>query len=149
MSFGDPAELLDRRNQQAVVGSDMQAALTVPQGERSTRAADAGIDDGEVDSFGHEGQRVRESQRSLQNRLRRDAVRDVDDLDLGRDLLHDAVAGTDEVVGLSVVGEERDGRRHGPAPRLLTAHRVGHHGVQHPVDVMARGLDVGLEAVLA
>ena len=60
----------------------------------------------------HERQRVRQRERALEHRLRRDAVRDVDDLDLGRDPLHHAVTGADEVVLQPEVRQERDEARH-------------------------------------
>ena len=74
-------------------------------------AADARIDDREVDADGHVRQRVREHERALQHGLRRDPVRDVDDLRLRRDALDHAVAGADEVVLEPEVGEEGDEHR--------------------------------------
>src|SRR5262249_9446145 len=56
----------------------------------------------------HEGNRALEHDRALQHRLRRDAVRDVDDGRLGRDVPHDATADADEVVLDSEVGQKGD-----------------------------------------
>ena len=53
---------------------------------------------GEVDALGHERQRVGQRERSLEDGLRRDAVRDVDDLDVGRNPLHHTMTRADEVV---------------------------------------------------
>src|SRR5262245_15066463 len=56
----------------------------------------------------HEADRVREDERALEDRRRRDAVCDVDDLRLWCDALHDAVAGAHEVVLQPEVAQERD-----------------------------------------
>ena len=61
-----------------------------------------------MDALGEIGERVREHDRPLQHAVRLDPVRDVDDLDLGRDPLHHAMAGADEVVLEPEVGQERD-----------------------------------------
>src|SRR5262245_12341999 len=66
-------------------------------------------------SFGHERERVGERQRSLQDCLRRNPVRDVDDLHVGRDPLHDTVTGADEVVAQPEIRQERDEARHAAA----------------------------------
>ena len=71
-------------------------------------AADPGIDDGEMDALRQVRKRVREHERALEDALRLDAVRDVDDLGLRRDPLHHAVAGPDEIVLEPEVGQERD-----------------------------------------
>ena len=70
--------------------------------------ADARVDDGEVDARGHVGQRVREHERALKHVLRRDPVRDVDHLGLGRDALDHAAAGAGEVVLEAEIGQEGD-----------------------------------------
>ena len=54
------------------------------------------------------GSGVAQDERALEDVLRRDPVGDVDDLRLGRDPLHHAVAGADEVVLEPEVGQERD-----------------------------------------
>jgi hypothetical protein len=59
-----------------------------------------------VDSGRHVGERVGENESSLQDVLRRDAVGDVDHLDVRRDALDDAAARADEVVLESEVGQE-------------------------------------------
>ena len=100
-----------RREQQAVVGADEVAAVAIAERERPASAADAWIDDGEVNADRHVGERVREHQRALQDRLRRNPVRDVDDLGLWRDPLDHAVARADEVVLQPEVGEEADEHR--------------------------------------
>src|SRR5919108_1584689 len=115
MRLGDAAELLGRRDEEPVVGPDVHATLTVAQRECAPHTADAGIDDRKMDTRGHERQRVRERQRALQDALRGNAVRDVDDLHLRRDALDDAVARADEVVLQSEVGQERNEARHAAA----------------------------------
>src|SRR5258708_4535300 len=103
----DPVEV-GSRDQQAVVGADEEPARPVAQRKRPARRADARVDDGEVHAFGHVVQRVPQHERALQDRLRGDPVREVDDLDLGRNALDHAVAGADEVVGEAEVRQERD-----------------------------------------
>ena len=83
-------------------------ALGVAERERPPRPADTRVDDREVDADGHEADRVRENERALQDRRRRDPVRDVDDLRLRRDALDDAVARADEVVLQPEVAQKRD-----------------------------------------
>ena len=107
---GDPGAL-GGREEQAVVRADVEPALAVAERERAAMAADARIDDREVDADGHVGQRVREHERPLQHRLGGNPVRDVDDLGLRRDPLDHAVAGADEVVLEAEVGEEGDEHR--------------------------------------
>ena len=75
---------------------------------RLALAPDAGVDDRQMDSLGHVRQRVREDERALEDVRRRDPVRDVDHVRLGRDALDDAVAGADEVVLEAEVGQEGD-----------------------------------------
>ncbi len=65
-----------------------------------------------MNPLGHVRQRVTQHERALQHLQRRDAVRDVDDLDLWRDALHDAVTRAHEIVGDAEVREERDDGRH-------------------------------------
>ena len=75
---------------------------------RAALAPDARVDDGEV----HGGREVRhgacEHESALRHRLRRDPVRDVDDLRVAGDPLHHAPADADEVVLQPEVGQERD-----------------------------------------
>src|SRR6266511_6263508 len=104
----DLAELLGRRNKEAVVGADVEPAVGAAQGERAPLAADSGVDNGEVNSFREVGKRVREHERTLQDALWLDPVRDVDDLDVWRDSLHDRVTRADEVVCEAEVGQEGD-----------------------------------------
>ena len=61
-----------------------------------------------MDPDRHVGKRVGEDERTLQDPLRGDAMGDVDDLDVGRDSLDDAVTGACEVVLEPEVGQERD-----------------------------------------
>ena len=107
------------RQEQPVVRADVLPALPVLERERPPRAADPGIDDREMDADGHVADRVREHERTLEHRLRRDAVRDVDDLRLRGDALHHPVTRSDEVVLKTEVGQERD--EHGGEPRRLLA----------------------------
>src|SRR5919197_506558 len=110
----DAAELLGGRNEESVVGPHVDAPLAVAQSQRPARAADPGIDDGEMDPDRHVRQRVRERQGPLKHLPRGHAVRDVDDLDVGSNALDDAVAGPDQVVLQPEVRQERDeARRHG------------------------------------
>ena len=104
----DAAEPLGRRQQQPVVGADVQPALAVAQRERPARAADARVDDREVHAGRHVRERVREHERALEHAAGPDAVRDVDDLRVRRDPLHHAVARADEVVLQAEVGQEGD-----------------------------------------
>ena len=70
-------------------------------------------------------------ERSLENAPRLDSVRDVDDLDLRRDALDNAVAGTDEVVLETEVGQKGDeAKTHG----LLHCRRFGSQD-QSPVEI--------------
>src|SRR4029079_16690293 len=101
--------------EQPVVRPDVDPALPVAQGKSAPRTADARIDDREVNSFGHEGERIRQSQRSLEHGLRRDAVSDVDDLDFRCDPLHHTVAGADEIILQAEVRQERNEARHAAA----------------------------------
>ena len=103
------------RQEQAVVGADVLPALAVLERQRPTRATDTGVDDREMNADRHVADRVREHERSLEHRLGRDPVRDVDDLRFGGDLLHDAVTRSHEVVLETEVGQERD--EHGREPK--------------------------------
>ena len=78
---GDPRPV-GGRDQQPVVRADEEPSLLVAQRERAARAADTGVDDRQVDADGHVGERAREHERALEDLLRRDPVRDVDDLRL-------------------------------------------------------------------
>ena len=105
---GDDPRAARSREEQPVVGPDVDAVAGVLERERPARPADARIDDRQMHADRHVADRVREDQRPLENRLRRNAVRDVDDLDLGRDAFHHPVARADEVVLQPEVGEKRD-----------------------------------------
>jgi hypothetical protein len=104
----DAAKGVRRREEQAVVRPDEQAAVACPQGERPAMASDPRVDDREMDADRHVRKRVAENKRALQHLLWRDPVGDVDDLRLGRDPLHHAMARTDEVVLQPEVGEKGD-----------------------------------------
>ena len=99
---------LGGRDQQAVVGPDVERPSRSRSASGPARAADTGVDDGEVAPDRHVRDRVREHQRALEDLLRRDPVRDVDDLRLRRDPLDHAVAGADEVVLEPEVAQEGD-----------------------------------------
>ena len=103
----DPASARGRQ-QQPVVRTDVQPALRIPERQRPTWAADSRIDDREMHADGHEPDRVRENECALEDRRRRDPVRDVDDLRLRGDALDDPVTGSDEVVLEPEVAQERD-----------------------------------------
>ena len=103
----DPAQLRGG-HEQPVVGADEEITVRVANDDGPACAADAGIDDGEVHAHGHVRKRVAQDERAGQHALRRDSVRHVDDLDVGRDALDDAVTGADEVVRQAEVAEERD-----------------------------------------
>ena len=90
----------------------MDPALPVPKCKRPASAADARIDDREVHAGRHVRERVRERERTRKDLARWDSVRDVDDLDLGRDPLHHAVTRADEIVLEAEVCEKGD-ERHG------------------------------------
>ena len=64
-----------------------------------------------MDADGQVRHRAGEHDRALRDRLRRDAVRDVEDRRVARDPLHHAVADADEVVLEPEVGQERDRSR--------------------------------------
>src|SRR5205085_2488020 len=99
---------LGSRDEQAVVGPYVSPALDITKRHWSTHAADAGVDDREMDAGRHVLERRRENERTLEHLVRLDSVRDVDDLDVGRDPLHHPVAGADEVVFEAEVGQEGD-----------------------------------------
>ena len=62
--LGDPCPL-DRRQQQAVVRADVESAFGVTQDESAPVTTDSRIDDGQMDTHRHVGQRVRQYQRPL------------------------------------------------------------------------------------
>ena len=99
---------LGRRQQEAVVRPDVEPPLLVTQRERPPGGADSGVDHREMHADGEVRERVREHERALQHLLRRDAMRDVDDLRLRRDPLDHAVARADEVVLKPEVAQEGD-----------------------------------------
>ena len=103
----DPAEPLGSRHEQAVVGADEEPSVLRPQRERAPVASDAWIDHRQVDALRHERQRVAEDDRTLEHVLGWDPVRNVDDLDFGRDPLDHAVTGAYEVVLETEVAQER------------------------------------------
>ena len=76
--------------------------------DRTPLAADARVDDREVDARGHVRQRVGEHERALEHRLRLDPVRDVDHLARQARSRDHPVARADEVVVEPEVGQERD-----------------------------------------
>jgi len=92
------AEALGGGQEESVVGTDVQPSLRVAQGESTPVAPYARIDDREVDSGRHVGQRIGEHERALEDVSRPDPVRDVDHASVGSDGGDDAVTGADEVV---------------------------------------------------
>ena len=107
----DDAGTVRGREQQPVIGPDVMTPFRITHDERPPVAADAGVDDGQMDADGHVRKGVREHERSLEDGLGRDPVGDVDDSRLGRDPQDDAVAGADEVVLEPEVAEEGDDHR--------------------------------------
>ena len=105
-----PAEHRDRRRQQPVVGTDQHRVLDF-DGDATSIGADPGIDDREHHPFGQVLHRPHQCERTGADVESRDLVGDVDDAQVGRDVEHDRVTDTDELVGPAVVGEERDERR--------------------------------------
>jgi hypothetical protein len=77
------AQLFGCRHEQAVVGTDVDPTAGVAERERPPTGADARVDDREVHAGRHVRQRVGQDERSLQDRLGLDPVRDVDDPRLG------------------------------------------------------------------
>ena len=71
-------------------------------------AADPRVNHGQVHALREVRERVREHDRALQHAVPLDPVGDVEDLDLGRDHLHHAVAGADEIVLEAEVAQEGD-----------------------------------------
>ena len=104
----DPAEPLGRRDEQPVVGPDVETPVRAAQRERAAIAPTPGSTTARCTPSGMYGSVFASTSAPWRTRLRRDPVRDVDDLDLGRDPLDHAVAGADEVVLEPEVGQERD-----------------------------------------
>ncbi len=97
-----------RRKQQPVVRPHIEPSVRIAEREWAPWPADARIDDRQMHADGHESDGVREHERSLQDRRRRNSVRDVDDLRVGGDALDDSVARSDEVVLEPEVAQKRD-----------------------------------------
>ena len=108
MSLGHAAEALGGGQEEPVVGTDVQPSLRIAQGESTPAAPHARIDDREVDSGRHVGQRIGEHERALEHVSRPDPMRDVDHASVGSDGGDDAVTGADEVVLEPEVGQEGD-----------------------------------------
>ena len=106
--LGDPAEALRGRQEEAVVGADVQPPVAVAQRQGAPAASHARIDDGQVDARGHVPERIRQHERSLQHVPRADPVGDVDDASLGGDRRDDPVTRADEIVLEPEVGQEGD-----------------------------------------
>ena len=124
----DAAEALGCGKEQPVVGTDVEPPFAIAERERAARAADPRVDDREVHACRHVRQRVRKRERALEDPPGTDAVRDVDQLRVGRDPLDHAVAGADEIVLEAEVGEEGD------------EHLEGTYGFEQALDVV-RGCD--------
>ena len=125
----DAAEPLGRRHEQAVVGADEETAVAALQRQRPARAADPRVDHGKMDAGRHVRRRIREHERALEHVLRRDPMRDVDDLNLGSDRLDDAVAGTNEVVLKAEVAQKGDEHA---AERTTSGHKGRRGSVPQP-----------------
>ena len=101
-------ELVRREHQQPVVRADEQPPVGGGDGDRAAISADAGVDDREVHADRLVARRVAQDERALEDGLRLDAVRDVDDAHVGRDARDHPVTRPDEVVLQPEVGEEGD-----------------------------------------
>ena len=104
----DSAEPVGGEDQEPVVGADVEAPVGPAEGDRPAIAADARVDDREMDALRHEGKRAREHQRALDDVVRRDPVGDVDHLGVRRDALDDSAARAHEVVLEAEVRQEGD-----------------------------------------
>ena len=76
----DPAARLGRRDQEAVVGADEQAAVAGLERDRPATRPDPRVDDRQVDADRQVRDRPGEDAGAMPDRLRADPVRDVDDL---------------------------------------------------------------------
>ena len=108
MGSRNPTHPLGNRKQQPVVGTHVDPPTLVLERHGPAIGADPRIDYGEMNSHRHVRNRVSERQRSVKKAPRFDAVRDVDDLDIGGNPLDHTVAGTDEVVLETEVGQKGD-----------------------------------------
>ena len=97
-----------REHEETVVRPDERPAVARAHRHRAAIAADTGVDDREMDADRQVRERVAQHDRSLEHRLRLDAVRHVDHPHLGGDLCDHSVARPDEVVLQPEVGEEGD-----------------------------------------
>ena len=82
----------------------------MPRAARSASASPPtpGSTIGDMHAGGHVRKRAREHERALEHVLRRDPVRDVDHLDIGRDALDHAATRSGEVVLEAEIGQEGD-----------------------------------------
>ncbi len=131
----DPGAL-GRRQQEPVVRSDEEASRRVREGDRAPYPAHARVDDRQVHARGHVRERAREDVGALQHLRCRDAVRDVDDASVRRDLGDNPVAGPDEVVPETEVAQEAD---HHSRPSLRRGDRTLDR-LQEAVEVARHGL---------
>jgi hypothetical protein len=103
------AELLGRRDEQAVVGPHEQPLLLgAAHRDRAAPPADLGVDDRQVHAGRRERQPAPQHQRPRADVVPRDAVRQVDHARVRGDARDHRVADADEVVVQSVVAEEGD-----------------------------------------
>src|SRR5262249_60462046 len=93
----DAAEPIGSGDEWAVRRAHEKATVAASQRQGTARAANAGIDYRKVNSNRHVSGCVRKHQRALEHLLRRNPVRDVDDLHLRGDRLDHSVAGPHEV----------------------------------------------------
>ena len=107
------AEDVDRGREQAVVGADEQVPLAGrPDGDGAARAADARVDDRQVDADRCVRNRVGEDGGGLADVVAADPVADVDDVGAGRDARDHGTADAGEIVGNPVVRQEGDRKPH-------------------------------------
>ena len=92
--------------------------LAGAHGDGAPRAADAGIDDREVNPDRRVGKRVGEDRRRLADVMAADPVADVDDVGSGRDPRDHGATHPGEIVGDAVVRQEGDRKAHDPGLTL-------------------------------
>ena len=97
-----------RRGEQAVVGAEQHAAGHL-HADQAAAGAHARVDDRDDHAVvGQVLHRPHQHERARPHVVGRDLVADVEDAHVGREAEHDRLAHPDELVGVAVVGRERD-----------------------------------------